>query len=338
MQQREGAFWGLASALRLCLVQNSDRAERIVCMSHDDYRRDAPPGDADEWADWAFDEDLARAKDVLAWRAVVVASIIGKAVCDVWGDEFLDPWNDWLTGEPVTDGGRLIGGLSDEDNPRLGLAHKIRMTLRLDRLPRNVPTDGDIEGVPGFFDTVRCQTWPEWLEVLGEPPKQVRCLNLLRLAKAAAQRDLPTPPPDSAQDPGSRFSDLTDRLDSIAATQIPTIDLLERMTTQLDRVAGLSPFAVEEDLKGLLGERVYPALHPDARTCLVDAERRFQEARTTDWNSVLASYAKAFERQLIQCLLPALAKHLKERGIPCFPRRTAHPPRNLRRRLLEMAV
>jgi hypothetical protein len=113
--------------------------------------------------------------------------------------------------------------------------------------------------------------------------------------------------------------DLVDKVDSVAAVQMPMIDYLERICAGLDKLGTQNRFKVEEALKKVLGEGVYLFLCDDAKVALLDAERRYLDTESIDWNSVAAGFAKAFELQLIQRFLPNLADYLKNRNIRRFP-------------------
>jgi hypothetical protein len=51
----------------------------------------------------------------------------------------------------------------------------------------------------------------------------------------------------------------------------------------------------------------------------LDAERRFRDRETLDWNSVVAELAKAFEIQVKQRFIPLLAEFLSQKKITVFP-------------------
>ena len=143
---------------------------------------------------------------------------------------------------------------------------------------------------------------------------------LRKLAAIAARRDIGnevtvTGPPEI----GRRLSDLVDKVDSVASVQMPMIDYLERISAAVDNLGPQSRFSVEEALKKVLGERVYSFLCDDAKIALLDAEHRFLDRESLDWNSVAAGFAKALELQLIQRFLPKLADYLKNRNILRFP-------------------
>lgn len=203
------------------------------------------------------------------------------------------------------------------------MAYYLKPTLNLGQCSQCIPTDGDIEDIAPYMETENAHTWPQWFEILGEPPKGIRYNSMLRLAEAAARRDMGgegsvrvSPKFDR------RMADLTgliDKVDSVAASQIPMIDSFERMTAAVERLGPQNRFKLEENLKRELGERIYSSLCDDAKIALLDAERRYCDRDTIDWNSVTAGFAKAFELQLKQCFLPKLADFLKNRNILRFP-------------------
>ena len=116
-----------------------------------------------------------------------------------------------------------------------------------------------------------------------------------------------------------RISDLTDKVDSVAAAQMPMIDAVERMQTTLGAFAARDKFKIEENLKNILGWKVYSSLCDDARNALIEAERQFMDQGVVDWNSAVACIGRAFEQQLKQYVLPALAEHLRAHGLMTFP-------------------
>lgn len=93
--------------MKLCLDQGEERAKRIVTMRYEDYLAAKPwqfdegeaAQEADEWAEYASMDELARARDALAWRAVVVACRTGRGILDYAMDlglELSESWPDWL--------------------------------------------------------------------------------------------------------------------------------------------------------------------------------------------------------------------------------------------------
>jgi hypothetical protein len=158
------------------------------------------------------------------------------------------------------------------------------------------------------------------MDALGEPPDTIRIHQLFRLAVRAAKREVDSEPMPSAEHPSRvRLSDLNDRIDSVAATQMPMIDSLERIEAAVSRLGQQTKFKIEEKLKEVLGLGVYSVLCDDTKIVLMDAERRFGDEGTIDWNSVVENLAKGLEFQLKQRFLERLARYLSSRNIDSFP-------------------
>jgi hypothetical protein len=331
MQAPEETLRRLTHALKLCFNRSTDRAKGIVALTAEDYLSIHRPweleGDeaqvADESAQNAFDDELGRAREALTWRALVVAHRVGRAMWDYAianGEEFVDPWIDWRRSAGNEPAIHFVHSLADEEFFCLRVAYHVNMALNLGQHSPRIPTDGDLNDIAPYLRTEDAPTWPQWFEILGEPLKGIRYNHLLQLAGAAARRDIGSEAGvKGSSEIGQRWSDLVDKVDSVAAVQLPTIDYLERISAAVDGLGAQSRFKVEEALKSVLGERVYSSLCDNAKTALLDAERRYFDRETIDWNSVAAGFAKAFEIQLMQRSLPRLADYLKNRKIWRFP-------------------
>lgn len=147
----------------------------------------------------------------------------------------------------------------------------------------------------------------------------------LSLAIAAAKHDLTEGPIRSDSELGIRIAELADQ---VSAFQMPTIERLESIGSQIDALGAPNRFRAEEFLKEALGVSVYSSLSDDARTAALDAERRFRDLGTLDWNSVVSEFAKAFEIQVKQRFVPRLAQYLKQKGVLEFPENEYLPNRN----------
>lgn len=293
LPEAEEALRALFGALKTCLVWNRERAEKIACLDLDNYRglgRD--PSEDESLARVAFDDDVDHAEDVLVWRAVVVGYVVGEAMSNYASarSPLDDPWMAWRTEAPEGPSAGFVHGLKEEEFFCARVAYHLHSNLHLDRHP-SVPTDGDIEDIPEYLKTEHGWTWREWLEVLGPPVTG----SPLSLAIGAAKDDISGGRDRSEPEVAVKIAELVDK---VSAFQMPTIERLESIGTKIDALGAPDRFKAEEFLKGALGVPVYSSLSDDARTAALEAERRFRDSGTLDWNSVASEYAKAFEIQV----------------------------------------
>jgi hypothetical protein len=167
------------------------------------------------------------------------------------------------------------------------------------------------------------------LEALGPQQKA----GQLSLATAAAKRELTEAYIRSDAEVEVRVAELADQ---VTAFQMPTIERLERIGAQVDALGAPNRFKAEEFLKEALGVAVYSSLSDSARLAALDAERRFRDSGTLDWNSVVSEFAKAFEIQVKHRFVPRLAQYLKQRGVLEFPKDECLQNRNPNRPPIKM--
>jgi hypothetical protein len=274
----------LLSAFRTCLIRPRERAEKIACNDLDDYR--SAFDDDEGLAQSAFNDDVDQAEEALEWRAVAVGDLVGGAMSDYAkaNSALDDPWTAWrleLSAEP---GGVLVRRLSEEEFFCSRVAYHIHADLNI-RRPASVPTDGDLEDIQGYLETEPARTWQEWLEILGPPQEEARLSPVM----AAANHDLTGQQTQPDSEVAKKIAELADM---VAAFQMPMIDGMERLVAQ---VAAPNRFRAEESLQEELGTEVYKSLSDSARAAALEAERRFRDPETVDWNSVISELAKAFE-------------------------------------------
>lgn len=278
----------LLRSLRACLIITQERAEAIAHLELEDYRSQFDDHEAKRvgcepglLAQSAFDEEVSEAWDVLMWRAIVVADLVGEAVSSYAGNHspLADPWMMWREEPPSGPEGEFVHGLTEEEFFCARIAYHVHSDSGIPR-PDSVPTDGDIEDVPGYLETEPAGTWREWLEVLGPQQKAGHLSSVIDMAK----RELTE---GRARPGGGVEARLAEIKDEVAAFQMPVIELLERMGAKIDALGAPNRFKAEESLKAASGEAVYSKLSDDARTALLDAERRFRDPETLDWNSVV---------------------------------------------------
>jgi hypothetical protein len=320
LPEEEKTLRALLRALRTCLVRPRERAEKIVCLDLDNYRL---ASDEDEGlAQTAFDDDVDHAEEVLEWRAIVVADLAGEAMARYARahSPLDDPWMAWRI-EPLREpGAELVHGLNEEEFFCARVAYHIHSNLDI-RRPSSVPTDGDLEDIPDYLEIEHGWTWRDWLEVLGPPQKGAD----LKSATASAKHDVTGGHTRSDSEVGIKIAELADQ---VSAFQMPTIERLESIGTQVDAQGAPNRFKAEEFLREALGVPVYSSLSDDARTAALDAERRFRDLGTLDWNSVVSEFAKAFEIQVKQRFVLRLAQHLKQKDVLEFPEDEYIPNRN----------
>jgi hypothetical protein len=332
MPQEEKTLRALLRTLGVCLISTRERAEKIASLGFDSYCRmyadlrsddviDVTPEDKDN-ADMAFNEDVDHAEEVLEWRAIVMADLAGRVMLGYAGarSPLDDPWMTWWRESPDGPAAEFVHAFNEEEFFCARVAYHVHADFGI-RRPRAVPTDGDLEDIPGYLETEQAKTWEEWLEVLG--PRQGE--TPLSLATAAAKRDLAEGHARPGSEIGARIAELRDQ---VAAFQMPTIERLESIGTQIDSLGAPNRFKAEEFLVEALGVEVYSSLSDDARTAALDAERRFRDRETLDWNSVVGEMAKAFEIQVKQRFVPCLARYLKQKGLAEFPKDEYFPIRN----------
>jgi len=321
--EAEETLRALLGALKTCLVWNRERAQKIVCLDLDNYRgHTRDPSEDESLAQVAFDDDVDHAEEVLEWRAVVVADVVGEAMFNYVSTHspLDDPWIAWRTEPPEEGCASFVHSLNEEEFFSARVAYHVHSNLDLHR-PSSVPTDGDIEDIPGYLETEHGWTWREWLDVLGAPVAG----SHLSLARTAAKHDLSGRHARSDSEVAVKIAELADH---VSAFQMPTIERLESIGTQVDALGAPDRFKAEEFLKKALGAPVYSSLSDDARTAALDAERRFRDSGTLDWNSVASEYAKAFEIQVKQRFVPRLAQYLEQRGVREFPMGECLPSHN----------
>ncbi len=322
MDESETTLRMLLRSLKVCLNVSRERARRIVSLELEDFlsAEDDPESEsARASAEEAFEDELSQAQHALFWRALVVAHRVGQAMWEYIrspsGFVLGDPWMDWrrsVSEEPCV---TFVQSLTDEEFFCVRLAYHVHRVLNFRDLPGSVPSDGDIEDVPAFLESTAAFAWPQWFELLGEPPRDIAYGYLLHLAETAALREIG----EAGDRKEFSVSDLEDRIESIAALQVPMLDTVAALVTRFDSLGPPSRFKTEESLKDALGDKVYSRLSADARDVLLDAEHRYRDSEIRDWNSVVADVAKAFALQLRQRFLPRLADYLKDRGISRFP-------------------
>src|SRR5258708_6121149 len=103
----------LIHSLRTCLIWSRERAAKIACLDLENYRdyihdlnyqgysRDP---DKDEiLAQVYFDDDVDHAEEVLEWRAIVMADLVGEAMSSYARahSPIDDPWMAWRREPPV---------------------------------------------------------------------------------------------------------------------------------------------------------------------------------------------------------------------------------------------
>ncbi|HZT30331.1 MAG TPA: hypothetical protein VFA33_10635 [Bryobacteraceae bacterium] len=316
----EKALRELLRALRICLTWSRERAEQIACLDLDDYRGYYEDPEEDEhFALTAFDEDVDNAEEILTWRATVVAHLVGEALSDYAAAHSCldDPWLAWRTESSEESGAAFVRALTEEEFYCARVAYHVHSGLRVER-PSSIPTDGDLENIPGHLETDHGGTWRDWLDILG-PPKDDAGLHP---AIAAAHRDLTEGRSRPNDETAVRIAELADQ---VSAFQMPTIERLETIGAKIDALGAPDRFKAETYLKDVLGINVDSSLCVDARTVLLDAERRFRDPETLDWNCVISQLAKAFELQVKQLFVPSLAKYLKSRKVLVFPNGESRP-------------
>ncbi len=80
LPEAEKALKALIGVLKTCLILSRERAEKL-CMDLDSYRGSRSDSAEDEsFAQTAFEDDVDHAEEILAWRAVVVAELVGEAL------------------------------------------------------------------------------------------------------------------------------------------------------------------------------------------------------------------------------------------------------------------
>jgi hypothetical protein len=281
-------------------------------------------GEGPGFAQTVFDDDVNSAEEsqVLERRAVVVAHLVGEAMSSYAGSRspLDDPWMAWRREPADEPAGEFVHSLKEEEFFCARVAYHIYAAANV-RRPSCVPSDGDLEDIPGYLETEYAPTWPQWLEVLGTTGDAA----LLYPATTAARRDLDEGHSRSDPRVESMIAELMDR---VGAFQMPTIERLDSIGTRVDALGAPDRFKAEELLKGVLGAEVYSSLCDDARTAALDAERRFRDRETLDWNSVTAELAKAFEIQVKQRFVPLLAEFLRQKGIRVFPDNEPLPDRD----------
>jgi hypothetical protein len=315
----EETLRALLRSLKACLILSPERAEEIASMDLDAYKSAL---DDEDLGQIAFDEDVDHAYEALEWRAIVVADLVREAMASYARarSPLDDPWVAWRRGPTNEPAGKFVQSLSEEEFFCARVAHHVHANMG-DCRPSSIPTDGDLDDIAGCLETEYAPTWPKWLEVLG-PPREATELSS---AITAANHDLAEGHSGSTSELGTSIADLSDR---VSAFQMPVIERLESIGAQVDALGAPDKFKAEEFLKEALGVEVYSYLSDDARTAALDAERRFRDSGTLDWNSVVANFAKAFEIQLKQRLVPRLAKYLEQRDVLEFPEDEYLPNRN----------
>jgi hypothetical protein len=229
LPEEEKALRALLRALKTCLVRPRERAERIACLDLDNYRGYRSDSDEDEsFAQVAFDDDVDHAEEVLEWRAIVVSDLVGEAISSFARahSPLDDPWMAWRIEPPEEPGAQLVHRLSEEEFFCARVAYHVHANSDI-RRPSSVPTDGDLEDIPGYLETEHGWTWRDWLEILGPPQKGTD----LSLATAAAKHDVSGGHTRSDSELRIEIAELKDQ---VSAFQMPTIERLESIATRVD--------------------------------------------------------------------------------------------------------
>ena len=309
--EEERTLRALFRSLKACMIRTRERAEKIACLDLDNYRLSSP--EDQDLAQTAFEDDVDHAEEVLEWRAVVVADLVGEAMSAYARarSPLDDPWIAWRREPADEPAGEFVRNLKEEEFFCGRVAYHIHAALNISR-PSSVPTDGDLEDLPGHLETEAANTWLEWLDVLGVSGDTA----VLNSATTAANRDLDEGNSRSNSEVEGRIAEVKDL---VSAFQMPTIERLDSFGGKLDALGAPDRFKAGEFLKEALGVEVYSSLCGDAQLAALDAERRFRDRETLDWNSVTAELAKAFEIQVKQGFVPRLAEFLRQKEITVFP-------------------
>ena len=306
--EEEKVLRALIRSLKACMILTRERAEKIAGQDLDDLLLSYP-----ESAHTIFDDCVDNAEEVLAWRAVVVAHVVGEAMSRYAKGRtaYDDPWIAWRNEPADEPAGEFVHSLKQEEFFLARVGYHIHTGPNIS-IPSSVPSDGDLQDIPGHLETEDAYTWRDWLDILGPPGR----VALLYSASAGAKRDVDEEHSNSGTEVGRKIAEL---MDQVNAFQMPTIERLESIGAKVDALGAPNRFRAEEFLKDALGVEVYSSLCNDARTAALDAERRFRDGETLDWNSVTAELAKAFELQVRQQFVPLLAEFLGRNGIKVFP-------------------
>jgi hypothetical protein len=234
------------------MILTWERQEKISCYRLYDLKmnfEEENRGCAQE----IFDDDMAQAEQaqVLKRRAVVVAHLVGEAMSSYARSHspLDDPWMAWRREPADEPAGEFVHSLKEEEFFCARVAYHIYAATNI-RRPEYVPSDGDLEDIPGYLETEYVGTWPQWLEVLGP----ARDAAVLYPASAAAKQDLEERPAHSDSKVERELADLKDK---VLSFQMPTIERLESIGAKVDALGAPDRFKAEQFLKDTLGVEVY---------------------------------------------------------------------------------
>lgn len=190
-----------------------------------------------------------------------------------------------------------------------------------------VPTDGDLDSVPGLVRTDVTSGMEEWEEVLGEPPKDLNLLGILYLARVAAIAEVEafeagSDEPGAVQAAQDRSNRKEETFRAIMSAHSESREREDALIAQMERVvAGMTSsdrYCCEAALLEELGG-VYSRLKPEGRSQLLAAEQIYRTQGFAAPGMTVHAIATAFEIQMRQSLLPELFAYLKFKGVRKLP-------------------
>jgi hypothetical protein len=113
LPEEEKNLQALLRSLKVCLIWSRERAEKIACLELDGYLDSL---ENEFQAQAAFDDDVDHAEEVLAWRATVVADLVGAAL-SIYArtrSPLDDPWMAWRREPPSEPAVAFVCGLTED--------------------------------------------------------------------------------------------------------------------------------------------------------------------------------------------------------------------------------
>jgi hypothetical protein len=190
-----------------------------------------------------------------------------------------------------------------------------------------VPTDGDLDSVPGFVQTDVTSDIEEWEEVLGEPPKDLNPLGILYLAHVAAIAqveaveagpDEPGAVPAARERPNRSEEMLRTIMSAHSESQERQDALIAQVQRVVERLTSSDVYTCEAVLSEELAG-VYSRLKPEVRSQLLAAEQIYRTQGFAAPGMIVHAIATAFEIQMRQSVLRELFAFLKFKGIRKLP-------------------
>jgi hypothetical protein len=325
-QEVLGGWVKLVKIFQASMDLGDAKLKRFMLTGPDDYE---DPEDYAATLDRELEESIG---PICAWRAVRLGCHVGRFM-SAFASTFPergDLWVKWRKGEIC---GWVPASVRAIDRQLFITGLLARNLLLVRSWPKEdegvlwVPTDGDLDSVPGFVRTEVTSDMEEWEEVLGEPPKDLNLLGILYLAHVAAVAEVeefeagPNEPGavQAARDRSNRKEEMFHAIMNAHNESREREDvLIAQVERVVERMTSSDLYTCEAALEEELAD-VYSRLKPEARSQLLAAEQIYRTQGFAAPGMIVHAIATAFEIQMRQSVLPELFAYLKFKNVRKLP-------------------